>query len=122
MSTYYPDSWKIVVIDSVKHGKVYKVLASWYGGFTQGDSWKLSSGIESMQITEGKYSERLGRNSKIYTMPQASGSVYVLYENCEHISGIMSGVFRSFADEAENSNGAFTIQMVEIADLPAVFP
>lgn len=115
MSTYHPDSWKIVVIDSVKHGQVYKVLASWYGGFTTGDSWKLSSGIKSMQLTEGEY-------GKIYTMPQSSGSVYVLNQNSEHVSGIMGNVFRSFADEAEDSQGAFTIKMVEIADLPAVFP
>lgn len=114
MSTYQPDSWKIVVIDSAKYGKIYKVLASWYGGFTTGDSWKLSSGIESVEITEGEY-------GKIYTMPQSSGSVYVLNQNSEHISGIMGNVFRSFADEAEDSKGAFTIKMIELAELLEVF-
>jgi hypothetical protein len=110
MNTYHPDSWKIVVIDSAKHGKVYKVLASWYGGFVQGDSWKLSSGIESVSYENG-----------IYTMPQSSGSVYMLHENCEHISGIMGGVFSSFAKQAEESEGAFTITMLEMADLLEAF-
>jgi hypothetical protein len=110
VSTYYPDSWKIVAIDSAEHGKNYKVLASWYGGFTAGDSWKLSSGIESVSYANG-----------VYTMPQSSGSVYVLYENNEHISGIMGGVFMTFTGDAAESNGKFTIKMIDLAELLEVF-
>lgn len=121
MNTYHPDSWKIVMIESEEYGRIYKVLASWYGGFARGDSWKLSSGIEGVQITEGEHSELRGRNSKIYTMPQSSGSVYVLYEGNEHISGIMSGVFSSFANRAEGSEASFSIKMIEVEELLEAF-
>lgn len=103
MSTYQPDSWKIVLIESEEHGKVYKVLASWYGGFTTGDSWKLSSGIESITHEDG-----------VYTMPQYSGSVYVCHKHNEHVSGIMGSVFSSFAKQAEESDGKFTISMISM--------
>lgn len=106
--TYEPDSWAIVLIESEEHGKVYKVLASWYGGFTQGDSWKLSSGIESVSF-KGDH----------YTMPQSSGSVYILHKNNEHISGIMGSVFSSFAAGAEE--GKYTIKLIELEELLAAF-
>lgn len=109
--TYNPDSWAIVLIESEKHGKIYKVLASWYGGFTSGDSWKLSSGIESVSF-----------DGERYTMPQSSGSVYELHKGNVHISGIMGGVFASFAREAEESEGAFTIKIIDLEELLEVFP
>jgi hypothetical protein len=58
----------------------------------------------------------------MYTMPQSSGSVYHLHEGNEHVSGIMGGVFLSYAGDAADSNGEFKIEMVEFADLPTVFP
>jgi len=106
MREYHPDSWKIIVIESKEHGTIYKVLASWYGGFARGDSWKISSGIESVSI-----------DGDVYTMPQSSGSTYVLYKNSEHISGIMGGVFSSYAKQAEESDGLFTIKMIELEEL-----
>lgn len=105
MSEYHPDSWKIIVIESKEHGKIYKVLASWYGGFARGDSWKISSGIEDVKLAD-----------ELYTMPQYSGSVYICHKNNEHISGIMGGVFSSYAKQAAESDGLFTISMVDMAD------
>ena len=101
MREYTPDSWKIVVIESKENGKIYKVLASWYGGFAGSNSWKLSSGIEDVQI-EGK----------VFTMPQSSGSVYICHEDNEHVSGIMGGVYANFAERLEQSQ-AGTIRMLD---------
>ena len=64
MSSYYtPDRWVMLEINSEKYGKIRKILASFYGGFAQGDSWKLSSGNTSV-IDKGDF----------YEFPQESGT------------------------------------------------
>jgi hypothetical protein len=52
MSTYYPDKWVLVEFDSPGNGKITKVMASNYGGYLGGDSWKLSSGVNKITKTE----------------------------------------------------------------------
>ena len=47
-SKYTPDAW--VVLEFEYSGEVIrKVFAGWYGGYTTGDSWKLSSGITKVE-------------------------------------------------------------------------
>jgi hypothetical protein len=111
MSEYTPDSWKLVKLVSPKHGTIYKVLASWYGGFTQGNSWKLSSGVESVSI-EGD----------LITLPQSSGSVYVLHKNNEHISSMMHCVYASFQEDiAKAPDSGITLEMVELDEAVKFF-
>lgn len=42
---YVPDRWVVVRIKPPGEEEWFRVFGGWYGGFTQGDSWKLSSGI-----------------------------------------------------------------------------
>ena len=87
MREYTPDRWVLVEIEY--EGKKYcKVLASWYGGFAGSDSWKLSSGIESVKETE-----------HVFEYPQSSGSTYFCYKDGYGMSGYASGVFQSFVNE-----------------------
>jgi len=65
MSDYNPDKWVMLKIES-EFGITYKILASWYGGYANGDSWKLSSGTVSM----------IPRGDTLYEFPQHSGSTY----------------------------------------------
>jgi len=47
---YVPDAWvilKIVEADSGK--KIFRVLSGFFGGFTQGDSWRCNSGITKIK-------------------------------------------------------------------------
>ena len=48
---YTPDNW---VVLKLKPGKgahpIYKVLAGWSGGYLDGDSWRMNSGIS--KVTE----------------------------------------------------------------------
>lgn len=48
---YFPDNW---VVLKIKDGKLdhgfYKVLAGWSGGYLDGDSWRMNSGIS--KVTE----------------------------------------------------------------------
>ena len=76
MTTYTPDTWSILLFDSPTYGKIHKVFGGRYGGFTQGDSWKLSSGILNFEDTKDFYSSL-----------QESGSIYQLYKNSEKLSG-----------------------------------
>ena len=108
MSTYHPDSWVPVVIESKEHGKVYKILASWYGGYVNPDSWKLSSGIESISTDE----------NGMMTMPQSSGSVYVVPPRT-HMSLLMDTILSSFKLDGEECG--FTIDVIEVSELLDAF-
>ena len=81
MNTYTPDTWSILLFDSPTYGKIHKVFGGWYGGFTQGDSWMLSSGMKDL-VDEGDF----------YSSTQESGSIYQLYKNSEKLSGYQLGI------------------------------
>ena len=49
-----PDKWVIVGITN--NGKnFYKVFGTWAGGYTDGDAWKLNSGVESITEDDDNY-------------------------------------------------------------------
>ena len=56
MTEYTPDNW---VILNLKAGKLdsgfYKVLAGWSGGYLDGDSWRLNSGITEVEQDDSYY-------------------------------------------------------------------
>jgi len=52
---YKPDNW--VVVRSPQDGHM-RVLAGWSGGYTQGSSWRLNSGIVSCEETEHTFTFR----------------------------------------------------------------
>ena len=52
MSEYVPDCWVVVKIEGKNVPLTYKVFACWRGGYLNGDSWKLNSGIKA--VTEGE--------------------------------------------------------------------
>jgi hypothetical protein len=58
MSNYIPDKWIVVKITGYTDQKkpVYKVFACWYGGYLNGDSWKLNSGITKVTLEGNVYS------------------------------------------------------------------
>ena len=95
MSSYTPDTWVILLFDYPDYGKIHKVFAGWYGGYAQGDSWKLSSGIKTF-VNEGKF----------YSSLQESGSTYNLCKQYERLSGYQHGflnVWREQLDEVQGS-------------------
>lgn len=46
-----PDNWVILKLPN----NVYKVFATWIGGYLYGDSWKLNSGIHKVEQDENFY-------------------------------------------------------------------
>lgn len=86
MTTYTPDAWVVVEIQG-ENETIRKVLAGWYGGFLNGDSWKLNSGIEETVETED-----------YYDFHGYSGIVYRCYKNAERMSGLMQSMYSHFKE------------------------
>ena len=70
MSEYTPDRWCVIRIPGPKE-TVYKVIASWSGSYTGGDSWKLNSGITQARLVEGVW-EFEGSSGSVYRCRQGS--------------------------------------------------
>jgi hypothetical protein len=66
MTEYNPDSWVVIKMTN-KDQTFYKVLGGWSGGYLNGSSWRLNSGI-----TRAEYDASNDR-WKFYG---SSGSVY----------------------------------------------
>lgn len=90
MSTYTPDRWVIVKIQAVGHESYYRILAGWAGGYTSGDSWKLSSGIEK-SFDRGDH----------YEIPNSSGSIYFCYKRAYGLSAYTASIYSNFKANSE---------------------
>lgn len=75
-SKYNPDKWVIV-----GDGTNFKVLGAWSGGYLDGDSWRLSSGLQRVE-EDGDY----------YLMHNYSGSVYKCHRETEGVNMASSGI------------------------------
>jgi hypothetical protein len=93
MRIYNPDRWVILKFwndTAVTPVTTYKVFAGWYGGFTNGDSWKLNSGITKIE-----------RDMKLIRFTGWTSSVYEVHEGGYGMGGYMSSVYQSFCKQME---------------------
>lgn len=74
VTRYSPDRWVLVKISSEGTFLHYRVLGIWQGGYTQGDSWRLNSGIDLKSTAD------LG---EAYEFTGASGSIYACRKTAE---------------------------------------
>lgn len=102
---YNPDGWVILYIaDGVEDNYCHRIFASWYGGYLNGDSWKMSSGI--VKITDkGDY----------WSIDNHSGSVYNCHKNNTRLSSYGQGVLNSYLKQAEELN-----MVLEIVDIETI--
>ena len=84
MSTYTPERWVIVELKTPKE-TLFKVLASWYGGYCGSDSWKLSSGLTLIDKKE-----------HAYEFHNFSGSVYVCHRESYGMSLYTASIFEYY--------------------------
>ena len=102
MSTYHPDKWVLVEIDSPANGKITKVMASWYGGFAGSDSWKLSSGVNKIvPLPDG------------YEFWNDSGSLYLCHKDAYGMSGYTGSVYSGFVKQIAELNDGSTIRILD---------
>lgn len=104
MSYYTPNLWVIVEVNS-EHGKIRKVLGSWYGGYGGSDEWRMSSGITRVE-------EMLDAEYPHYLIHNESGSVYTCYQGKIGMSSYTTGVYENLKEKLEKIGG--TIEIVDI--------
>ena len=103
MSINIPDTWQVVKLQRGSEVN-YKVFAGWYGGYTGGDSWKLSSGIVSVK----QYNDH-------YEFTNHSGSMYVCYLVCNKLSRYQQEVLSRWQDDLDGSGA--TVDIVPVREV-----
>lgn len=101
MSNYYPDRFVIVKLTSPEYGFIYKVLASWYGGFAGSDSWKLSSGITKITKTEAGYE-----------FLNYSGSTYFCSKETYGMSFYTSSIYAGFIEQMKEAPEGNSLELI----------
>lgn len=82
-STYRPDYWAIIKINGVDPH--YRVFGSWSGGYLDGDSWRMNSGITRVEETDDTF--------KFFG---SSGSCYECSKNMYGFNVYGAGIARSY--------------------------
>jgi hypothetical protein len=90
MSTYTPDRWTVIRIHTPKE-TLYKVFASWGGGYGGSDSWKLNSGIVRVALVGDRWE-----------FEGSSGSVYSCHQDAYGTSGYGSAVLSNMIGQAQD--------------------
>lgn len=103
---YQPDYWKIIKIE-YNGDTIYKLLGHWVGGYANGDTWRLNSGITSINFN---------KETNQYEVHGYSGSVYFCKATNEHISGYMQSILDGFKYKAQSDNKFASIEFVDIEE------
>jgi len=87
MSDYTPDRW---VMLKITYNKIptYKILAGWGGGYMQGQSWRLNSGITEIKEEDDRY-----------LFNGYSGSIYYCYKNSYGTINLTDGLFAGWKEK-----------------------
>lgn len=67
MNEYKPDYWKILKITTADGEVLYKLFATWCGGYATGDSWRMNSGITEVK-SKGDYLIFKGYSGSAYNV------------------------------------------------------
>jgi hypothetical protein len=105
MSSYTPDRWAIIKINGTDPH--YRIFGTWIGGYLNGDSWRLNSGI--VKVEEDT-------DNDCYMFYGSSGSVYCCFKNNYGFTGWSYGV----AENIAASNGELLESMPDVLNLEYV--
>ena len=106
---YTPDKWVVIRVTDKATGKThYRVFATWYGGYTGSDCWKMNSGIVSVVKRDDGCLEFFGE----------SGSVYFCHENCWGMSGYGVGVLDYVIKQNTNAEVVMMPEETDLLTLP----
>lgn len=83
---YYPDCWVVL-----KMSEGYKVLAGWSGGYLEGNSWRMNSGITKVDVTKGGF-----------IFYGVSGSLYVCHEDCYGLRMSNAGIYNQLKEKFDH--------------------
>lgn len=97
---YVPDVWVIVKITLTSKAPHYKILAGWYGGYGGSNSWRISSGITSVEA-DPDFPEQTHYH-------QSTGSIYICHNGTYGFSSMTSSMLASWVKASDE--GDFTIE------------
>lgn len=92
-----PDKWVLIKTKSKAKVMHYKLLGGWYGGYLQGDSWKLNSGITKVE-----------EFPEYYLVSGQSGSMYKCIKMVEGFNHMTKSVFISLKNTARTEGYVVT--------------
>lgn len=62
-----PDKWIVIKITYENGEILYKVFATWYGGYLGSDSWRMNSGIKDVDVqSDDCYIDFIGYSGSVY--------------------------------------------------------
>jgi hypothetical protein len=96
---YIPDNWKIIRIQYKDADTNHFLAAGFVGGYTQGRSWKISSGITGVANKTSEYVEFINK----------SGSIYRCYYSNEGLDYYTESVIESYRLEHEKAGDTFEL-------------
>ena len=82
---YKPDRWVVLKLSAG-----YKILAGWVGGYFDGDSWRLNSGITEVD-----------QDDDFYFFSGYSGSKYQCHKDGYGLTGITAGFYQNIKNIAD---------------------
>lgn len=85
---YKPDRWVVLKLPTG-----YKVLAGWSGGYLDGDSWRLNSGIKSVDA-----------QGTMFWFTGHSGSVYQCHSDSYGFNSASLGMYNKIKKHAEKTD------------------
>lgn len=101
MSQYTPNTWVVLKLTQhIKTGNtgygrkeqvLYKVLAGWSGGYLDGNSWRMNSGIT--EVTEA---------DSYYEFHGSSGSRYQCFKESYRLSMSTVGMYKELKDRFDD--------------------
>jgi hypothetical protein len=94
---YYPDYWQVVSVQEKGKKPVYKVFATFVGGYTEGDVWRLNSGIVGVTRVTTENTDRLhfaGESGSQYACP--------LNEGCYRTNLFSESILRRLVEDAKD--------------------
>lgn len=87
MIMYRPDRWVVLKLPAG-----YKVLAGWSGGYLDGDSWRLNSGIT-----------KVNQDGDLYFFSGYSGSIYQCYKDSYGFNSASLGMYNTIKEHANRT-------------------
>lgn len=101
-----PDNWIILEITPPDEETFYKVLAGWSGGYLDGDSWRMNSGIAKIK-EDGDYIDFISE----------SGSIYHCHKDSETLRMNTAGIFNQVMEKW----GEDVVRRVDYSDVKDKF-
>jgi len=88
-----PDKWVVVKITAKDQETIYKIFATWLGGYLDGDAWKMNSGITKVEKTDD-YLLFYGHSGSCYECAPSERTYGTNY----YTQGVLDGIISKGAE------------------------